>query len=155
MTQRRESSTTGEAFAHLLSPLQIGSATLRNRIVSAGHDTVLPAHGMVSEELIAYHEARAAGGVGMIIVQVAAVHESARYTSHMLMAVDDECIPGYRRLADACHRHGTVIVGQSSIPAGRSWTPDGRRPVAYSAATSRPSASTSYRGHSTRTGSPR
>ena len=134
MAHGQESSTAGEAFAHLLSPLEIGSATLRNRIVSAGHDTVLPAQGMVSEELIAYHEARAAGGVGMIIVQVAAVHESARYTSHMLMAVDDECIPGYRRLADVCHRHGTVIVGQIFHPGREIMdSQDGRLPIAYSA----------------------
>ncbi len=123
-----------KSFPRLMSPLKIGSVTLRNRIVSAGHDTVLPAHGLVSDELIAYHEARASGGVGMIIVQVAAVHESARYTSHMLMAVDDECIPGYRRLAQVCHDGGTVLVGQIFHPGREIMdSHDGRRPVAYSA----------------------
>ena len=28
-------------------------------------------------------------------------HETARYTSHVLMATDDSCIPGYRALAEA------------------------------------------------------
>lgn len=123
-----------EQFPHLLSPLQIGPVTLRNRIVSAGHDTVLPAGGAVSEALVAYHEARAAGGVGMVIVQVAAVHRSALYTSHMLMAVDDRCIPGYQRLAETCHRHGATVVGQIFHPGREIMdSQDGRLPVAYSA----------------------
>ena len=122
------------AFPHLLSPLQIGSVTLRNRIVSAGHDTILPTDGTVNDALIAYHEARAAGGAGMIIVQVAGVHETARYTSHMLMAVDDRAVPGYRRLAEVCHAHGTVILAQIFHPGREIMeSEDGSSPVAYSA----------------------
>ena len=134
MTQRREVRPRASPFPTCSHRSQIGSVTLRNRIVSAGHDTVLPADGMVSDALIAYHEARVAGGVGMVIVQVAAVHESARYTSHMLMAVDDSCIPGYRRLAETCHRHGAAIVGQIFHPGREIMdSQDGRLPVAYSA----------------------
>ena len=91
----------GSAFPHLLSPLRVGPVTLRNRIVSSGHDTVMAVDGAVSDQLIAYHAARAAGGAGLIVVQVAGVHESARYASNILMATDDACIPGYRRLAEA------------------------------------------------------
>lgn len=124
----------GAAFPHLLSELRIGPVTLRNRIVSAGHDTVLPTGGRINDELIAYHEARAAGGAGMIVVQVAGVHESARYTSHMLMAVDDGAIPGYRRLAEVCHGHGTALVAQVFHPGREVMeSADGSAPVAYSA----------------------
>ena len=103
---------TAAPFPRLFEPLRIGSVTLRNRIVSSGHDTVMAVDGFVTEQLIAYQAARAAGGVGLIVVQVAGVHESARYTSHVLMATEDDCIPGYRRLAEAVHGHGTAIVGQ-------------------------------------------
>lgn len=121
------------ALPHLLSPLQIGRATLRNRIVSAGHDTTLPTDGTVNDALFAYQEARAKGGVGMIIVQVAGIHESARYTSHLLMATTDDCIPGYRRLAAMCHEHDTVVVGQIFHPGREIMeSSDGRAPVAYS-----------------------
>ena len=92
----------GEAFPHLFAPLRIRGATIRNRIMSTGHDTVLPVDGTVNDALIAYHLARARGGVGLIVTQVAGVHETARYTSHLLMATTDACIPGYRRLAKAC-----------------------------------------------------
>ncbi|WP_240319951.1 oxidoreductase [Rhodococcus jostii] len=134
---------TSQLFPHLLSPLRIGTVTLANRIVSSGHDTVLVQDGKVTDELVAYHEARAAGGVGMIVVQVAGVHETARYTSHVLMATDDDCIPGYRRIADACHRHGCVVVGRVFHP-GREIleSQDGSTPVALA-----PSAVPSERFH--------
>ena len=102
----------GPAFPRLFSPLVVGTVTLKNRILSSGHDTVMAADGLVTDQLIAYHEARAAGGVGLIVVQVAGIHESARYTSHLLMATEDACIPGYRRLADAVHAHGCAVFGQ-------------------------------------------
>lgn len=102
----------GTPFPMLFSPLRVGSVMLRNRIVSSGHDTVMAVDGFVTDQLIAYQGARAAGGVGLIVVQVAGVHESARYTSHVLMATEDACIPGFRRLAEAVHGHGAMVIGQ-------------------------------------------
>jgi len=99
-------------FPHLFSPLRVGSITLPNRIFSSGHDTVMAHEGQVTDQLIAYHEARAAGGVGLIVVQATAVHRSADYTAHALAIYDDAMVPGFRRLADAVHAHGVPIVGQ-------------------------------------------
>ncbi|MFG2884223.1 FAD-dependent oxidoreductase [Streptomyces sp. NPDC048297] len=133
----------GVRFPHLFSPLRIGKVTVRNRILSSGHDTVLVRDGAVTEELIAYHEARAAGGVGLIVLQVSGVHESARYTTHVLMATEDACVPGYARLAEAVHRHGTKVFGQLFHP-GREIleSKDGSAPVAWA-----PSATPSERFH--------
>ena len=104
---------------------------LPNRIVSSGHDTVMAKDGLVTDQLVAYHEARARGGAGCIVVQVAGVHESARYTSHVLMATDDDCIDGYRRLADAVKPHGTVLFGQLFHPGREVMeSSDGTAPVA-------------------------
>jgi 2,4-dienoyl-CoA reductase-like NADH-dependent reductase (Old Yellow Enzyme family)/thioredoxin reductase len=103
-------------FPHLFSPLAIGAVTIPNRIVSSGHDTVMARDGHVTDRLVAYHEARARGGAGLIVVQVSGVHETARYTSHVLMATDDDCIPGYRRLAEAVKPHGTGLFGQLFHP---------------------------------------
>lgn len=121
-------------FPHLLSPLQIGRVTLRNRIVSTGHDTVLPVDCQVSPELIAYHQARARGGVGLIVLQVSGVHESALYTSHALMATDDGCIAGYRALATAVQAAGARVFAQLFHPGSEIMeTADGMQAVAYSA----------------------
>jgi 2,4-dienoyl-CoA reductase-like NADH-dependent reductase (Old Yellow Enzyme family)/thioredoxin reductase len=99
-------------FPRLFSPLQLGSLRVRNRIFSSGHDTVMARQGLISDQLIAYQQARAAGGVGLIVVQVAAVHPTAEYTSHTLGAWDDACIPGFRRLAEVAHAEGAGIIGQ-------------------------------------------
>ncbi|MBP0588358.1 FAD-dependent oxidoreductase [Paraburkholderia sp. LEh10] len=119
-------------FPKLFSPLKIRGSTLKNRIMSTGHDTTMPTDGRVNDALVAYHEARARGGAGLIVMQVAGVHETARYTSHLLMATDDDCIPGYRRLADAVHAHGCRLFTQLFHP-GRELmeSADGLLAVAY------------------------
>jgi len=105
---------------------------VRNRIVSTGHDTVMAHDGHVTDRLIAYQEARARGGAGLIIVQVSGVHETARYTSHILMATSDDAIPGYTKLAKAVHRHGAKVCGQLFHPGREIMeTQDGTSPVAY------------------------
>lgn len=121
------------AFPHLFQPLQIRGKRLKNRIMSSGHDTSMPTDNLVNEQLIAYHRARAEGGVGLIVLQVAGVHDSARYTSHVLMATDDACIDGYRRLAETCHAHGTVVLSQIFHPGREIMeSADGLLAVAYS-----------------------
>jgi 2,4-dienoyl-CoA reductase-like NADH-dependent reductase (Old Yellow Enzyme family)/thioredoxin reductase len=104
--------TDSTAFPHLFSPITIGSVTIRNRILSSGHDTVMAVGGLITDQLIAYQEARARGGVGLIVIQVAGVHPTARYTSSELTADTDATIPGYTELAEVIHRHGAKVFGQ-------------------------------------------
>ena len=49
-------------FKHLFTPLEVGGAAIKNRIFSTGHMTTLVTGGTPNEELVAYHQARAAGG---------------------------------------------------------------------------------------------
>jgi 2,4-dienoyl-CoA reductase-like NADH-dependent reductase (Old Yellow Enzyme family) len=120
-------------FPHLFSPFTIGPLTLKNRIFSTGHGTRL-ASRLINDELIAYHRARAKGGASLIVTEVAGVHETAYYTARTLKADTDECIPGYRRLAEMCHGYDCKVIGQL-FHAGREITmlPDGSLPVVYSA----------------------
>ena len=125
-------SARSPSFPHLLSPLRIGPVVAPNRIVSSGHDTVMVADGKVTDQLVAYHQARAEGGAGVIVVQVAGVHPSARYTGHVLMADDDGCIPGYQALAGAVRARGTVLLGQLFHPGREIMeSEDGSAPVAF------------------------
>jgi 2,4-dienoyl-CoA reductase-like NADH-dependent reductase (Old Yellow Enzyme family)/thioredoxin reductase len=112
-------------FHHLMQPLRIRGCTLKNRIMSTGHDTTLPVDGTVNAALVAYQEARARGGVGLIVLQVSGVHETARYTNHVLMATDDSSIAGYRAVAQAVHRHGTALFGQLFHPGREMAEADG------------------------------
>ena len=70
--------------------------------------------------------------MGLIVTQVAGVHETARYTGHMLMATEDDCIPGYGRLAKACHAEGAVVFSQLFHPGREIMeSADGLLAVAY------------------------
>jgi 2,4-dienoyl-CoA reductase-like NADH-dependent reductase (Old Yellow Enzyme family) len=119
-------------FPQLLSPLRIGRVLLRNRIVSTGHDTVMARDGKVTDQLIAYQAARAAGGVGLIVAQACAVHPTAKYTSHVLMIDDDSAIPGFTALAAAVHQHRVPLFAQL-FHGGREVMEgeDGSLPVTY------------------------
>ncbi|MEE8534527.1 MAG: NADH:flavin oxidoreductase, partial [Kiloniellales bacterium] len=134
---------TASDFPHLFSPLSIRGRIIKNRILSTGHDTTIATDGRVNDALVAYHRARAAGGTGLIVAQVSGVHESARYTSHILMATEDDCIPGYRRLAETCHGHDCRLFVQLFHPGREIMeSQDGCLPVAYA-----PSVAPSERFH--------
>ena len=119
-------------FPNLFSPLSIRNVTFRNRIFSTGHMTTLVTGYKPNEDLAAYHEARAKGGAGLVIVEVASVHDSAVYTSHTIMADTDDCIPGYRAIAQAVGRHDCRVFGQLFHPGRENFESiDGSAPVAY------------------------
>ena len=122
------------ALEHLFSPIKIRNLTVKNRIMSTGHDTTMPTEGIINERLLAYQRARAEGGAGLIVLQVSGVHESARYTTHLLMATEPNCVDGYRKMADMCHAHGTTIFAQIFHPGREIMEAgEGLLAVAYSA----------------------
>jgi len=128
----RAGETAPARFAHLFSPLRIGPATVRNRILSTGHGTHLAEDGLAGDNLIAYHAARAKGGAGLIITEIAQVDDRAAYSESAIRVTSDRCIPGYRRLTDAVHEHGATVFGQLFHPGREMLTTfDGSMPVAF------------------------
>ena len=121
-------------YENLFEPITLGPTELRNRIFNPPHGTTLGANGLVSDELIAYHEARARGGAGLIILEGMAFHPSFAFESAYLNAGRDDIIPGMRRLSRACGAHGAAVFGQL-FHAGRSvrYSHDGSRPLVFSA----------------------
>ncbi len=120
-----------KSFPHLFSEIALGPTLLANRIVSTGHHTYL-SDAVPDERLIAYHEARAKGGAGLIVAEIVAVHETAGFSRNLLKAASRDVIPAYRALAEACHRHGTRIFAQLFHPGREilsSWS--GMLPVAW------------------------
>ncbi len=61
---------------HVERPLRIRGVELRNRITRTAHGTGYRVDGKVTERLIAYHEARARGGVGSLFLETCSVHAS-------------------------------------------------------------------------------
>ena len=96
----------------LFSPLDIGSVQLPNRIVSTSHQTSLVHDHLPTDDLIAYHEARARGGAGLIVVEATAIHHTGLLTAHTIGGYLPEIVPAYRKLAAAVHPHGTRLFVQ-------------------------------------------
>ena len=121
-------------YENLFEPITLGPTQLRNRIFNPPHGTTLGADGLVSDELIAYHEARARGGAGLIILEGMAFHPSFAFESAYLNAGRDDIIPGMKELSSACGAHGAAVFGQL-FHAGRSvrYSHDGSRPLVFSA----------------------
>lgn len=101
-------------YSHLLSPGRLGGMELRNRIVLAamGSNFAAP-DGHCTEQLIAYYEARARGGSGLLVLETAAACWPNGSTMPNTVAFSrDEFIPGLTELAGRVHRHGAKIVAQ-------------------------------------------
>ena len=94
----------------LFAPGKIGSMTVKNRCIMAPMSAALAnADGTVSDELIAYFNARAEGGVGLILTEYAFVNPVGRSSEHQISVADDDKIPGLRQLVDAVHARGAKI----------------------------------------------
>ena len=61
---------------------------------------------------IAYHAARACGGVGAVFLEATAVDPSGLLTPHTLAGFQAAIVAGYRRLASAVHGQGTRLFVQ-------------------------------------------
>ena len=122
------------SFQHLLKPINLGPTRIKNRVFNPPHGTTLGHNGVVTDELIAYHETRARGGVGLIILESMTLHPSYGFEEAFLYAGSDKIIPGLKRLGQTCREHGTAVFGQL-FHAGRAvrLSHDGSRPVTYSA----------------------
>lgn len=104
--------TVRSKYPHVFQPIQLGGAVLPNRIVRSAHGTLLS-----GEAAIAYHEARAAGGVGMITLEATGVH---RLVATQVPLWSDDVIPYYREMSRRIHAHGTVLF-QQIYHAGASY----------------------------------
>ena len=91
----------------VLSPLSIRGASFRNRIIMSPMVTNYAGRGgEVSEKLIRYHEARAAGGAGLNMLEATSVHDSGRSYFPGVSIASDEFVKGLSRLTAAIHAAG-------------------------------------------------
>jgi 2,4-dienoyl-CoA reductase-like NADH-dependent reductase (Old Yellow Enzyme family) len=121
----------------VLAPAKLGQVQLRNRIIKAATYEGRNRKSLVTDELIEFHRAIAAGGVGMTTVAYCAVSPEGR-TERKQLYWRDEALPGLRRLTDAVHAEGAAVSTQighagpvadaksnrlPSIAPGRSFQP--------------------------------
>ncbi|MCZ6637475.1 MAG: FAD-dependent oxidoreductase, partial [Alphaproteobacteria bacterium] len=129
-------------FEHLFSPHEIRGHEIRNRILSTAHQTILAEDGVPSDRMAAYHEARARGGVGLIVTESARPYSDDVSEGYYIDASNDACIAGYRKIAEAVHRHGAKVFGQLNHGGRIAHIHDGLRLVPHG-----PSAVPDHRFH--------
>jgi 2,4-dienoyl-CoA reductase-like NADH-dependent reductase (Old Yellow Enzyme family)/thioredoxin reductase len=114
----------------LFSPLRVGPAELPNRIVSTAHQTTLVHEHLPTDDFVAYHEARARGGAGLIVLEATAVDPTGLLTPHTLAGYRTEIVPELARVADAVRPHGTRLFLQL-FHGGREQIVSAPRPPAF------------------------
>jgi 2,4-dienoyl-CoA reductase-like NADH-dependent reductase (Old Yellow Enzyme family) len=103
---------TSNAFPNLLAPLTVRGHHFPNRIVLTAHTTSFGQDGIPGTRARAYYEARAAGGVGLIVMEPLPVHETGGVTPQNYRFVDERFVPALKGVVDAVHAHGTKFMSQ-------------------------------------------
>lgn len=119
------------SFKHLFTPHEIRGLEIRNRIFSTGHQTILAKGGVPSADMAAYHEARARGGAGLIIMESSRPYSDEVSEGYYLDSSTDACIAGYRRVAEDVHKHGCKIFAQINHGGRIAYLQDGMHRVAH------------------------
>ena len=124
-----------QKYPHLFSPVNIGSVTLRNRVVMAAMGMSQSDNGFVNQAVLNHYAARAEGGVGAVVVEVTCVDSpQGLNTRGMLVIDDDKYIPGMQKLAAVIHKGGAkafLQISHTGRGARRAIT--GKQPVGPSA----------------------
>ena len=121
-------------YKNIFQPITLRHKTLDNRIVFGAHTANMSEQGLPGKRHRAYYEERAIGGAAMIVVEPMPVHPTAVLTRGNFLHGDDAVIPHFRKITDAVHDHGTVILqqlyhvgqhGDADLSYAPNWSPSG------------------------------
>ncbi len=101
-----------QPFPHLFSPIKVGARTLKHRLNFGAHTANMSVDGLPLERHLGYYRERARGGVAMIVVEPVPAHRTGVLTRGNFRHGDDAVVPHFRKITDACHEHGTVMIQQ-------------------------------------------
>ncbi|MDX6532353.1 MAG: dimethylglycine catabolism [Gaiellales bacterium] len=108
-------------FRHLFTPLNLGSRTVKNRIVSTPHATRYDVGGVISSSYVDYNARKAAGGLGLLMpFGSASVHptSSPSYGAVALWNARNE-LP-LTEIADRVRPTGALLISQATHLGRRS-----------------------------------
>lgn len=127
-----------QSLSILYEPFQLKNLELKNRLVMAPMHTKFSSEtGEVTDRLTAYLEARARGGIGLIVLENTCIDwVYGRPAGNPVTIHDDMCRSGLSNIPLAVHRHGARIVTQLQHTGRqnvRANIPGGLQPLAPSA----------------------
>ena len=90
--------------------------TLKNRIWrSATWLALADAEGNVTDEIVRTYEELAKGGAAMIVTGLTSIAQNDAEIGGGAKFYDDRFIAGHKRLTDAIHKHGALVMMQTAI----------------------------------------
>lgn len=120
-------------YQKLLEPFSIGGVEIRNRFVMLPMTIEKVDNYHITDDLVDFYEQRAKGGVGLIEIGSCYVCDcfdtTPKYhtTTGACGIWADEFIPGFARVADVAHKHGSKVAAQLELCY--EWRPNGDEPL--------------------------
>ncbi|MCU1656989.1 MAG: oxidase [Pseudonocardiales bacterium] len=112
------------------SPFTLKNVELRNRIIRTSMGSGIPAGGLINDDLIAFHVARARGGIALTYIDPAKTHWSS---PAFIDNTRPEVVDGMLRLTSAVHAEGTAVFQQMMHGGPTNIPQDGTAPWGASA----------------------
>jgi 2,4-dienoyl-CoA reductase-like NADH-dependent reductase (Old Yellow Enzyme family)/thioredoxin reductase len=98
---------------NLFSPYTLKGKVVKNRIIVPAMVTnFCTAEGKATEQYIAYHEAKARGGFGLIITENYAIDPLGRGFKNVAGLWNDDQIASHTKLVERVHQYDTTILAQ-------------------------------------------
>ena len=110
-------------FDMMFSPMNIGTMTVKNRVVmNAAEFSLGQTDGTPTEKMIRYYEARAKGGVGLIIPGICRVNDmAATSTFTQLSMANDWQIEPMKKMVERIHAAGAKFCIQLHHPGRQGY----------------------------------
>ncbi len=112
------------SYEMLLSPMRIGTMTVKNRtVMTAAEFSLGQTDGTPTEKLMDYYEERAIGGVGMITPGICRVNDMGAASTFTQLAMSrDYHIAPMHEFAERLHRHGAKLCIQLHHPGRQGYS---------------------------------
>ena len=125
--------STEQYLSGAYAPLTIGPLTLRNRFIKAATNEGMSPDGVPSRQLVQFHAAMAAGGVGLTTVAYCAVSADGCTLPNQIR-LDRSTLPHLRALTEAVHAQQGAVSAQITHGGCFTFTPmpGGERPLSAS-----------------------
>ena len=103
----------------LFDKTTLGNRTLKNRVWrSATWLSLADSEGNVTDELVSAYEELSEGGAAVIVTGLTSIVTEDAEIGGGVKFHDDRFISGHRRLTDAVHKHGALVMMQTAIVDG-------------------------------------
>lgn len=102
-----KASSSRQNLQRIWEPLDIGSISVRNRIMMTAQTTLFGKDHILGDRHVEYYRERAKGGIALFICEQQAGHRLSKGSFFEgCTAWEPRSIPQYAKLADAVHEHG-------------------------------------------------